>query len=54
VAGLTLETLKEIEAISSDFEMDMPGYCGKAGQGVPVNTGGPFMRVKSLIVGGQS
>jgi len=54
VAGLTLETLKDIEAISSDFEMDMPGHCGKAGQGVPVNTGGPYVRVKSLIVGGQS
>jgi TldD protein len=54
VAGLTLETLKDIEAISSDFEMDMPGFCGKAGQGVPVNAGGPFVRVKSLVVGGQS
>ena len=54
VSGLTLETLKDIEAASSDFEMEMPGHCGKAGQAMPVNTGGPYVRVKSLIVGGQS
>jgi len=33
--------------------MDMPGPCSKAGQGVPVNTGGPYVRVRELIVGGQ-
>ena len=53
ISGLTLETLKDIEAVSSDFEMDMPGPCSKAGQGVPVNTGGPYVRVRELIVGGQ-
>ena len=54
VAGLTLETLKDIEAASRDFEMEMPGYCGKGGQGMSTNAGGPYVRVKSLIVGGHA
>ncbi len=53
VAGLTLETLANIDAISNQFEMSMPGMCGKCGQGMPVNAGGPHVRVKELVVGGQ-
>lgn len=53
VAGLTLETLAGIDAVGSDFEMTMPGMCGKCGQGMPVNAGGPHVRVKELVVGGQ-
>lgn len=53
VAGITLETLANIDAVSDAFEMSMPGMCGKCGQGMPVNAGGPHVRVRELVVGGQ-
>jgi len=53
VGGLTLETLQDIEAVADDFEMKNPGFCGKHGQGAPVDCGGPHVRVRSLVVGGQ-
>ncbi len=53
VAGLTLETLMNIDAVGSDFEMKMPGMCGKDGQGMHVDNGGPHVRVKELVVGGR-
>ena len=53
VAGMTLETLANIDAVSNDFEMKMPGMCGKDGQGMYVDNGGPHIRVKELVVGGQ-
>lgn len=53
VAGMTLETLMNIDAVSNDFEMNMPGMCGKDGQGMYVDNGGPHIRVKELVVGGR-
>lgn len=53
VSGMTLETLASIDAVGSEFEMSMPGMCGKCGQGMPVDAGGPHVRVKELVVGGQ-
>lgn len=53
VSGLTLEVLRDIDAVGSDFEMVMPGTCGKGGQGAPINAGGPHVRVGRLVVGGQ-
>ena len=53
VGGRTLETLKEIEAVADDFALGSPGTCGKRGQGAPVDCGGPHVRVRSLVVGGQ-
>lgn len=53
VAGVTLETLAGIDAVSDAFEMSMPGMCGKCGQSMPINAGGPHIRVKELVVGGQ-
>jgi TldD protein len=50
---MTLDTLRDIDAVSGDFEMEMPGMCGKGGQGAPINAGGPYVRVKELVVGGQ-
>ena len=52
VSGMMLETLMDIEAVGDDFEMDMPGMCGKGGQSAPVNAGGPHVRVAKLVVGG--
>jgi TldD protein len=53
VSGLTLETLQDIDAVGSDFEMLMPGMCGKAGQGAFIDAGGPHVRVRRLLVGGH-
>lgn len=52
VSGLTLEALAGIEGVSSEFELSMPGTCGKQGQGVPVDDGGPYLFLKELVVGG--
>lgn len=54
VAGMTLETLRNIDMVCSDFEMKMPGMCGKKGQSMPVDNGGPHVRVKELVVGGRA
>ena len=54
VAGMTLEALSNIDAISSDFEMKMPGTCGKDGQGMYVDNGGPHVRMRELVVGGRA
>jgi len=52
VSGFTLEALNDIDGVASDFEMDMPGMCGKEGQSVPTDAGGPHIRIKNLVVGG--
>ena len=52
VSGMMLEALMDIKAVGDDFEMDMPGMCGKGGQGAPVDAGGPHVRVAKLVVGG--
>mgnify|MGYP001111606403 CR=1 FL=1 len=54
VAGLTLETLMNIDAVANDFEMKMPGFCGKNGQRMYVDNGGPHVRVRELVVGGRA
>jgi TldD protein len=54
MSGMILETLMNVDGISQEFEMDKGGgTCGKGGQGVPVSGGGPYMRVKEMVVGGQ-
>ena len=52
LSGLTLEMLKNIDAIGRDLILIGPGHCGKRGQLVPVDDGGPHIRVKDIIVGG--
>jgi TldD protein len=53
VSGMTLETLANALGVSKDFELRMPGNCGKSGQSMPVNGGGPYVKVKEIVVGGQ-
>lgn len=53
ISGMTLETLANAEGVSRDFELEMPGNCGKNGQSMPVNGGGPYVKVKEIVVGGQ-
>ncbi len=51
-SGMTIETLMNIDAISSDLEYE-PGMCGKGGQRMYVTDGGAHVRVKEVVVGGQ-
>jgi TldD protein len=48
------QVLKDIDVVANDFAMGWPGTCGKQGQGVPVGTGQPTLRVKALTVGGTA
>jgi len=51
IAGYTIETLGQISGVSKELDFK-PGYCGKSGQSVPVGTGGPYVRVERMKVGG--
>ena len=51
IAGNTLETLLNIDAVARDFQL-FYGRCGK-GQLVYVSDGGPHVRVKVMTVGGR-
>ena len=53
ISSMTLDTLKHIDAVGDDFEMDMPGMCGKEGQSAPTDCGGPHVRVGDVVVGGH-
>jgi len=53
ISGMTLETLMNADAVSNAFEMKMAGMCGKFGQGMHVSGGGPHVRVRDVVVGGQ-
>ncbi len=55
LSGNVFKTLANIEAIGDDFYWDESGGCGKAGQnGLPVGCGGPSLRVKDVVVGGDA
>jgi TldD protein len=49
--GNCINALAEIDAVGSDFEMKT-GFCGKAGQRVPVGTGQGHVRIRNMTVGG--
>lgn len=51
IGGLTLETLKNVEDCTKEFNVDAPGMCGK-GQPMWVGAGGPYMKIRNMIVGG--
>ena len=53
LSGNVLETLKNIDAIGSDFKLGI-GFCGKSGQTAPVGDGGPHTRILNATVGGTS
>jgi TldD protein len=52
-SGMTLETLMNVDVVSQDLEFLLPGMCGKSGQRMHVDAGGPYVRVKEVVVGGQ-
>ena len=47
------DTLRLVDAVGSDFDT-WAGTCGKDGQGVPVSSGQPTLRVAELTVGGTA
>jgi TldD protein len=58
VRGATLigngpEVLRSIDAVADDLEIKA-GICGKEGQGVPVGSGQPTVRIRELTIGGTS
>ena len=55
LSGNVFTTLADIEAIGDDFYWDESGGCGKGGQsGLPVGCGGPSLRIRNVIVGGEA
>jgi len=48
------QALRDIDAVGNDFAMGGPGTCGEDGQGVPVGTGQPTLRVSAMTVGGTA
>jgi TldD protein len=47
------ETLQLIDAVANDFDT-WAGTCGKDGQGVPVSSGQPTLRVGAITIGGTA
>ncbi|HEY9636807.1 MAG TPA: TldD/PmbA family protein [Coleofasciculaceae cyanobacterium] len=55
LSGNVFKTLADIEAIGDDFYWDESGGCGKAGQsGLSVGCGGPSLRIRDVVVGGEA
>jgi TldD protein len=49
--GRAIEVMSSVDAIAADFDI-WPGICGKDGQGVPVGSGSPTLRIARITVGG--
>jgi TldD protein len=49
--GRAIEVLSNVDAIAADFDI-WPGVCGKDGQGVPVGSGSPTLRISRITIGG--
>jgi TldD protein len=55
LSGNAFQTLADIEGIGDDFVWDESGGCGKGGQsGLAVGCGGPSLRIRNVIVGGEA
>ena len=54
LTGNVFSTLKNIDAIGNDLDMNQGGGCGKAGQApLPVSNGSPHIRIQRCLVGGR-
>jgi len=53
ISGLTLDTLQKVTAVGDDLQFELGGTCGKNGQSMPVDAGGPHVRISQVVVGGQ-
>ena len=55
LSGNVFRTLADIVAIGDDFYWDESGGCGKGGQNdLPVGCGGPSLRIRNVVVGGEA
>ncbi|MFA5308291.1 MAG: TldD/PmbA family protein [Dehalococcoidales bacterium] len=54
LSGNVFNTLKNIDAIGNDLDMNQGGGCGKGGQSpLPVSNGSPHIRIRHCLVGGK-
>jgi len=54
LTGNVFDTLKNIDAIGNDLDMNQGGGCGKGGQmPLPVANGSPHIRISRCLVGGN-
>ncbi|OUC15519.1 MAG: hypothetical protein B0A82_06125 [Alkalinema sp. CACIAM 70d] len=54
LSGNAFQTLADIEGMGDDFYWDESGGCGKGGQsGLAVGCGGPSLRIRDVVVGGE-
>ena len=54
LTGNLFSTLKNIDAIGNDLEMNEGGGCGKGGQSpLPVSNGSPHIRIQHCLIGGN-
>ncbi len=54
LTGNVFDTLKNIDAIGNDLDMNQGGGCGKGGQSpLPVSNGSPHIRIRKCLVGGS-
>jgi TldD protein len=54
LTGNVFDTLKNIDAIGDDLDMNQGGGCGKGGQApLPVANGSPHIRLRRCLVGGR-
>lgn len=51
LVGRGIDVLLAIDSLADDFET-WEGVCGKEGQGVPVGSGSPTLRISKMTVGG--
>lgn len=54
LSGQAFDVLSTVDAVSTEFQMDLgAGYCGK-GQPAKVDAGGPYIRCRAMIGGVQN
>lgn len=54
LTGNIFSTLKNIDGIGNDIDMNQGGGCGKGGQSpLPVSNGSPHIRIRHCLVGGR-
>ncbi len=54
LSGNLFRTLRQIDAVASDFRWTQVGGCGKGSQvGLPTPTGSPHVRLREILVGGH-
>ena len=54
LTGNVFTTLRNIDAIGNDLDMNQGGGCGKAGQmPLPISNGSPHIRIRNCLIGGS-